>query len=158
MSNKEKKPKESPSKDSDVQFGTDSQQYSRQSVLSLPKALKDYLKDQNLDFRFMNATEFRKYGGIHRAHFTAFEVPHELRSSLGGVFGVTADGLIQRGDAILGVRPKRIADARKAESDAQKKQLYRQTSVAAQAKKLKEHVDKGSLADETRIIEGYDEE
>ncbi len=149
---KETKPTETPSYDStfrDTEFAFNNK-------LGLPKELKEYLTSQGLDWRFLNAREYRENGNIHQAHWRAFKVPAD-KVGAEGFYGANAEGLVQRGDLILGVRTKAISAAHKEHINKRNQALYRQGSVEGQAKKLREVVKESSLASETRVTEGYED-
>ncbi len=93
------------------------------NMLALPDTLKTYLTAQGLDWRFLNAKEFRGAGGYHRSHWQPLKITTEMGDL--GLSAVTAEGLIQRGDLILGVRTKAVT-AKHKEFLAEKNRRYSQ--------------------------------
>jgi hypothetical protein len=149
---KEIKKTEEPSRDSTFRDA----EFAFNNKLGLPQELKDYLTSQGLDWRFLNAREYVANGNIHSGHWRAFKVPAD-KVNAEGFYGANAEGLVQRGDLILGVRTKAISAAHKEHINKRNQALYRQGSVEGQAKKLREVVKDSSLSAETRITEGYED-
>lgn len=150
---KEKKNKESVNKDPIWSGPTDASDVT--SRLALPKKLKDYLNSQGMDFRFLNATQFRASGNYHGRDWRPFDV--RAAKSLGGeTFGANAEGVIQRGDLILGIRPKNISAAHK-ERLAKKNAAYSAANVAkTHAKQIKEQIRERGMGEYTRVEDGDD--
>lgn len=155
MSNKGKDTKKSDTPSRDVTFR--STEFAFNNRLALPDEVKEYLTGKGLDWRFLNAQEFRASGNIHRSHWRPFKIPAEMAGA-DGFYGANAEGLIQRGDLILGVREKAITVAHKEHINKRNKALYQQATVEGQAKKLKETVRESSIAADTKILEGYEDE
>lgn len=146
---KEKKTKEKPNRDPSV-LRLDPNEFFN-NTLSLPQSLKEYLKGEELDWRFLNAGEFRSRSNSHRSNWRVFVVPDSMRTEL----GATAEGTIQRGDVILGVREKQvsavhrkiIADRTRRQSGANKQSANELRNMAKQA----------GVSGQTKIHEGYED-
>lgn len=145
---KEKKPQEKIKHDPDFI----SEEFAYNNMLSLPQALKDYLNGKDLDWRFLNAAQFRRAGNYHRSHWKPLNATSEMVDMIDGI---TAEGLIQRGDLILGVRPKAIS-VKHRESLAQK--ARRMGGFAQEsAKQMKDDLRRKGISG-IKIEEGYDED
>lgn len=145
---KEKRVTETPSHDSsfgsvDFSFGT--------SILALPDALKNYLTKLDMDWRFLNAQEFRNRGNVHRGHWQPFKAPKE--ASAEGMYGCNAEGLVQRGDLILGVRPKAIT-AKHKEHLADLRRPYSNFNKT-EAQKMRRIAQESGLGNDVKVDEGY---
>ena len=147
---KERKPKEMKSFDP----GLGDKEFTYTNRLALPKELKDYLKSIDMDFRFLNAAEFRAAGGYHRSQWQPFKAPADAVKQ--GLYGVTPEGLIQRGDLILGVRSKAITAQHSAHL-AEKRKRYSNYGKT-EAKRMREHIRSTGLSDHVRVEEGYGED
>lgn len=149
MSNKEKKPTSTPSRDPEIKFD-----YAEfyQNTLSLPQAFKDKLKEEGLDYRFLNRADFVKNGNTHRSHWKAYVLKDRSETS---VIGVTPDGHVQRGDLILGVRAKNISSAHK-NYLKQRSDQYKGHNKA-KAEELRRLAKDNGLGADTTIHEGYEE-
>lgn len=124
--------------------------------LALPSKLKEYLNAQGMDFRFLNATQYRASGNFHKSDWRPFDI-RGAKSLAGETFGANAEGIIQRGDLILGIRPKTISAAHK-QRLADKNQRYSQANVAkTQKKQFQEQVRDAGLGEYVSVKEGYDE-
>lgn len=124
--------------------------------LTLPQELKTYLADQGMDFRFLNAAAFRQAGNYHHSDWRPFDV--RQAKSLSAATGATAEGLIQRGDLILGIRPKTIS-AKHRETLNRRNKAYSQANVAkSQAKQFREAIRDQGLSEHASVDEGYDED
>lgn len=148
---KEVKPKEKASREP-KQLSFDPNEFF-QNTLALPTALKDSMTAQGLDWRFINANEFKKNGGVHHAHWKPYKVdrsPDEV-----GLFSLSPEGYVQRGDLILGVRPKAITQSHKAFLKRRNEQY--QAFNKEKAKELRKHFQSAGLGSETTIHEGYED-
>lgn len=119
-----------------------------QDRMTLPASIKAYLKEKDLDFRFLNSREFRMKGNIHRSHWQPFKVPAELQ----GQTAVNAEGVIARGDLILGVRPKYITQKHREHLAEKNARLAGYTKQ--KAKELRADAKKAGVG----FTEGYDDE
>lgn len=139
---KEKKVSEKANRDPGTEgFNPDSFFMNR---LSLPQSLKDKLTAEGLDWRFINANQFRQSGGMHTSHW----VPYKFSQ---GEFGSNAEGILQRGDVILATRPKAVTVAHK---DYLKKRNDALSRVNKQhATELKKQLGAAGA----KVYEGYDE-
>lgn len=147
---KDKKNPTNPKRDPEIKF--DYQEF-YQNSLSLPQAFKDRLKAEGLDFRFLNRNEYNKNGNTHRAHWRAYKLvgnPEDV-----GLLGVTAEGHIQRGDLILGVRDKQMSAGHKKFLQARAKQY--QGHNKAKAQEIRQLAKEHGVDENTEVFEGYDE-
>lgn len=129
-------------------------EFAYNNMLALPQGLKTYLTDKGLDWRFLNATQFRAGGNYHRSNWKALNVrEHESATEL--VSGITAEGLIQRGDLILGVRTKAIS-AKHREFLAEKNRRYNNFNKE-KAKEMRDDVRRKGISG-VSIEEGYGED
>lgn len=128
--------------------------FSFQDRLALPADLKKYLNDEGMDYRFLNSSEFRASGNYHRSHWQPFKAPADIVQA--GLYGVTADGHVQRGDLILGIRPKALS-AKHREHLKQKRSKY-SNFAKTEAKRMQQEIRDKGLGDHVRVEEGYDED
>lgn len=147
---KDLKPKQKPSRDSEF-GGAFSYDQMFNNRLSIPASLKAYLKEQGLSWRFLNANEFRVNGSMHRSHWKPFKVPAEQKTDL----ETTAEGLICRGDLILGVRDEQITSMHK---KFLKDRTDRQTSSTKDSAKQLRAMAREAGVEKMKITEGYDED
>ncbi len=115
--------------------------------LSLPDALKQRMTKEGLDWRFINAQQFRSEGNVHRSHWTPYIVKDSPLAN--------AEGLIARGDLILGVRPKSVTDAHRKYLKGRNNLQKGHNKAAAQ--ELKKMVRDAGLGEGSRVHEGYEE-
>ncbi len=149
---KEKKPTQTPNRDPEIKF--DRSQFF-QNRLSLPKALTDKINSEGLDFRFVNANEFRRNGNVHQSYWRPYVLTSGAQEL--GLTDVTAEGLIQRGDLILAVREKKITKAHK-EFLADQNRMYSSASYNKEkAKEMRALAKSHGVSDETEIHEGYED-
>lgn len=144
---KDVKQVETPSKDSEVEFGQGSFRF--RDRMSLAPNIKTYINALGKDFRFLNAREFRNSGNLHHSYWVPFVVPQEERANM----GANAEGNITRGDMILGVRDKRITKAHRKFLD-ERVAIQNGTAKSAAAQ-LRDQARKsgGSVG----VIEGFDD-
>ncbi len=147
---KEKRMTETVSRDSSFQ---DDSEFTYGNVLALPKELKTYLNEKGLDWRFLNATQFRAGGNYHRSNWKPLNVK-DHQGSLDSIVGTTVEGLIQRGDLILGVRSKAIT-AKHREFLAERNRRYNNFNKD-EAAKLRADARRSGL--DVKVHEGYDDE
>lgn len=121
------------------------------NLLTIPVPLKTFLTEQGMDWRFLNAKEYRANGSIHNSQWQPLKVPADLDL---GLTAVTAERHLQRGDLILGIRPKTIS-AKHKEALRKKNELYSNFGKN-EAKRLKEYVKSRGMS--VKISEGYDED
>lgn len=147
---KDKKMTETPSRDP---VFTD-EAFTYNNMLALPDSLKTYLTEKNLDWRFLNAREYRNAGNYHRSHWQPFKVTPDM-SDL-GITAVTAEGLIQRGDLILGVRTKAISARHKEFLTEKNRRLsgFNKTK----AKELQEDIRRKGLNDSVKVDDSFDDD
>lgn len=146
---KESKPKEQ--RNIEPKFGEEEFTYG--NMLALPPEIKTYLIDQSLDWRFLNASQFRAAGNYHRSHWKPLNVKEH--PPIASMAGSSAEGLIQRGDLILGVRTKALT-AKHKEFLNEKNRRYG-NFAKDEAKKMRDEVRRKGLEGVT-VKEGYDED
>ncbi len=129
-----------------------SEEFTYHNALALPMELKQHLTEKGLDWRFLNANEFRKSGNYHRSHWKPFAVTPDTAELISTS---TAEGLIQRGDLILGVRPKAIS-AKHREFLAERNRKYG-NFAQDEAQKLRDDIRRKGLSG-VRVEEGYGKE
>jgi hypothetical protein len=122
--------------------------------LSLPPDLKKMLHEAGFDYRFLNASEFRANSNHHRGGWQPFRAKADDASK--GMYGVTPEGIVQRGDLILGIRPKKMSEEHR-KVLANKRSIYTNFSKT-QAKQLKQQIKDAGLGDQMSVSEGYDED
>lgn len=147
---KDIKTKETPNQD--PQFTDEAFAYN--NMLALPDNLKSYLTGKGYDWRFLNAKEYRGAGGYHRSHWQPLKVTAEMGSL--GLAAVTAEGHIQRGDLILGIRPKTIS-AKHREMLKEKNKMYSNFGKN-EARKMRDDIARKGLESTVKVEEGYDED
>lgn len=119
--------------------------------LSLADALKDKMRKENLDWRFINASQFRSDGNIHRSHWK----PYRLEGADVVTFGANPEGLINRGDLILAVRSTKITQAHK--QFLAKRNAAQKSENAVGASELRKMAKAAGVEKEAKIYEGYEE-
>lgn len=129
-----------------------SEEFTYHNALAIPAELKAHLTGKGLDWRFLNANEFRKAGNYHRSHWKPFTVTPDMASMISTT---TSEGLIQRGDLILGVRPKAIS-AKHREFLAERNRRYN-NFAKDEAQKLREDIRRKGLSG-VKVEEGYGKE
>lgn len=146
---KDTRPKEKPNRDPKALAFAYDEFYNNR--LSLPDALKAHLKSKDLVWRFMNAQQFRQNGNMHHSHWTPYKVD--------GDFGITpnAEGLIQRGDLVLGVRSREMNQAHKQFLQERVKRQSGAVSNKVQARELRKLAKDHGVEDKVQIHEGYEE-
>lgn len=119
-----------------------------QNKLSLNQIVKDHLSSKGLDWRFINAREYRNDGNIHSTGWAPYRFPKDS----GCQDFVNNEDIIQRGDLILGVREKKVTAAYR-RLLADKNQRYNAFNKS-EAKKLRQMLREGGMGD-SRVEEGY---
>lgn len=117
--------------------------------LVLPEALKASLNEKGLDFRFLNASEFRASGNYHRSQWVPYKFDDADEAAK---YGATAEGVIARGDLVLGVRPKAIT-AKHREFLRERNRKYSQFNKT-EAQKMRQHIKDSGLGGHVRVVEG----
>ncbi len=129
-------------------------EFAYNNMLALPQELKAYLNSKDLDWRFLNANQFRSAGNYHRSNWKALNM-REHSAAIDVISGVTAEGLIQRGDLVLGVRPKAVS-AKHREFLAEKNRRYSNFNKE-KAKELRDDVRRQGISG-VSVEEGYGED
>lgn len=158
MSTREKRPTQSKPverKSADTVLSSDDWDYSvnERNMLSLPTELKQELMSQDLDWRFISALQFREKGNIHHNQWRPYNVTE--KKPYARMQGVTAEGVLQRGDLILAVRPKKLSSMYKAKL-AEKNRAYSGYNKA-KADELRDLARESGIDKATKIHEGYDQ-
>lgn len=149
---KETKTKDTPDRDPQVSAFSYDEFFNNR--LSLTDALKEFLKGQGLDWRFINAAQFRGAGNVHRSHWKPYRIEDADAKRI-GVEGMTVEGIVQRGDLVLAVRPKTISNKHKeflAQRNAALAGYNKSTS-----KELKDRAREAGIGEQVRVHEGYEE-
>lgn len=145
---KEKKVKVKPA--SDPVLSLDANEFFN-NTLSLSDTLKSHMSENNLDWRFINITQFRAASNTHRSRWQPFTVPDAMRASC----GATAEGLIQRGDVLLAVRDKAITAAhKKILADKTRRQSGYNKQAANELRQL---ARENKVQDQSKVYEGYED-
>lgn len=81
------------------------------NALHLPPEIQADLDAQGLEAHWMNATKLFQMGGYHPKGWTPYRRKATSTSSLSEFkIGTDPDGILRRGDSILGVKPKEQAE------------------------------------------------
>ncbi len=126
------------------------EEFAYNNMLALPVDLKRYLTDKNMDWRFLNANQFRQAGNYHRSHWKPFNAGPEV---VGMINGITAEGLVKRGDLILGVRPKYISVKHRESLKQRADAMSGMPKLAAQ--QLRQTIREKGLGEHVSVKEGY---
>jgi hypothetical protein len=119
--------------------------------LALTNEIKTHLTEKGLDWRFINAAQFRNEGNVHRSHWK----PYKFEGvDFGGI--LNAEGYIARGDLILAVRQKQV-------SQAHRKFLNQRNNIQkgfnkAEAKKFRQNLRDNGLEGQVNVVEDDDSE
>ncbi len=143
---KDRKYKETPNRDPGIKEGA----FEYGNKLSLPEELKASLTKQALDWRFLNASQFRESGNYHRSNW----IPYKVLAGEAATYGATPEGTIVRGDLILGVRAKSMT-AKHKEFLKERNQRYAQFNKT-EAQKLRQAARDSGLGGHVKVVEGYD--
>lgn len=120
--------------------------------LALNPEIKAQLKSEGLEWRFINRLQFREKGNSHRSHWQ----PYQLKTANGqaGV-GTDAEGMVVRGDLVLAVRPKEIADRHRQFLEA-KRARYRGYNREV-ADEMRQRAREEGVSRAMKVHEGYDD-
>lgn len=121
--------------------------------LSLSSELKQELKDQGLDWRFINIQTFRNKGNRHPSLWRPYNV--KARSPMEAFKGVDPEGVLTRGDLVLAVRPKHVSEAYK--KNVAKRNAANAGYNRAQAEQMKQMARSAGVDGQVKIHEGYDD-
>jgi hypothetical protein len=119
------------------------------NALTIPSALKDVIKNEGKDFRFINSTQFAISGNMHKTYWTPYQVPEQFRQL------ADVNGVIRRGDLVLAVRDKNVT--------SQYRKLVNQRNAANKgvnkmhAKELRAMARDAGVEGGVKISEGYEE-
>lgn len=140
-------------KSADVNLFQDDWDYSvsERNMLSLPQELKEELMSQDLDWRFISALQFREKGNIHHNQWRPYNVTQ--KAPYARMQGVTAEGVLQRGDLILAVRPKKLSQVYRARLE-EKNNAYKGYNKE-KAEELRSLARESGIDKATKIHEGY---
>lgn len=147
MKGKEVRPTEAKSHDVDLSQFDFSERFDNR--LALSKQLKDQLNREGLDWRFINATSFRRNGNMAKFYWR----PYKVETQVPEAYGLNSEGYVQREDLILAVRPKAASQAHK-KYLAERRQLYKNIN--------KQHADElrssaKAAGANVKILEGYED-
>jgi hypothetical protein len=128
--------------------------YEMDNMLSIPEDLKRELAEQDLVGRWLNGTRLKEMQGYHK---NGWQVYRRDTSKTGGItafrFGNDPDGIVRRGDCILGVMPTAQNENLKAKKDKEAKRGY--GINASKAAEMRAAL--GQAGVKAKVIEGYDE-
>ena len=122
--------------------------------LSLPSELKQKLTSEGLDWRFINALQFREGGNMHRSHWKPYKIDNPQSV---GIMNTTAEGFLTRGDLVLATRPKVITRKHKeflAKRNAAYSGVNYNKTVAQEMKKIARDYN---VEEQVKVYEGYEE-
>jgi hypothetical protein len=147
---KEKKQTTKPSRDPQVSRFSRANNFNNRLVI--PQPLMDKLTKDDLDWRFINANQFRMNGNSHNFEWTPYkpENPAEL-----GVMGVNAEGLIQRGDLLLAVRPKSTTREHR-QFLKEQRDIYKGYN-RQKAKEMRDLFREHGVSEDASVHEGYED-
>lgn len=121
--------------------------------LKIPDDLRKELDDQNLSAKWINAQVVYSHGGYHPKGWTPYKRKNVTQSMTEFGLGKDPEGVIRRGDLILGVKTKDMA--------AKEKQYLRQKADRAmgvnkaKADELRRFAQDAKI--DVTVHEGYDE-
>jgi hypothetical protein len=119
--------------------------------LALPKELKEQITAQGYVYRWLNEADFRTNNMLHRSGWLPYNTNTQKSSKLRSQSDV--EGLIRRGDLILGVRP---VEFNKAHADAVRiKNKRMQNTSAIKADEFQEFANRSGV--KAKVFKGYDE-
>lgn len=121
--------------------------------LSISDDLKQELRDQDLDWRFINIAMFRKSGNRHKNLWRPYNV--KASSPIDAFAGIDPEGVLTRGDLVLAVRPKHVTAAYKRKVD--QRNAANAGFNKAKAEEMKQLARSAGVADQVKIHEGYDD-
>jgi len=147
----EAKPKEAKKKDPIWDAAGFDEFYNNQ--LSLSADLKQELRDQGLDWRFINISTFRSSGNRHKNLWRPYNV--KGKSPIDAFAGIDPEGVLTRGDLVLAVRPKHVTAAYRKKVDQKNK--ANAGFNKAKAAEMKQLARDAGVADQVKIHEGYED-
>lgn len=121
--------------------------------LSLSAELKAELKEQDLDWRFINIAQFRHAGNRHHSLWRPYNV--KSRSPIDAFKGIDPEGVLTRGDLVLAVRPKHVSAAYR--KKLEKRNLANAGYNRAKAEEMKQLARSAGVGDQVKIHEGYED-
>ena len=99
--------------------------------LSIPAALQQELDDAGYDYRWLNEAVYRQNYNMHKSGWK----PYHVKNKRAMPSEIDSEGILRRGDLILGVRPKDLSNQHRQKiNDAN----LRQSGKAMQKKKTEE--------------------
>lgn len=150
----DKKPIEKKSKDfsDDPVWGSQGFEEFYDNRLSLSAELKKELKDQGLDWRFINISTFRKAGNRHHSLWRPYNI--KSKSPIDAFKGVDPEGVLTRGDLVLAVRPKHVSAAYSKKLEARNRANAGYNK--AKAEEMRQMAKSAGVGDQVKIHEGYE--
>jgi hypothetical protein len=129
--------------------------YEMENMLSIPADLQKELEEQDLVGRWLNAGKLKEMQGYHKR---GWQVYHRPADKVGGIigfkFGNDPDGIVRRGDCILGVMPTAQHKSLKSKLDKEAKRGYGVNK--AKADEMRNLLGSSGIKN-ARVLEGYDE-
>ncbi len=131
--------------------GSSSFSFTPRNPLDIPEELKRELKEQGLDYRWLDAKQMASNNNMHRMHWEIYK--RKATSSEDLIKnGLPADGTIRSGTCVLGVRK---IDKSQAHKDFLKEKRVRQNqSLKSQVQQFREEARRGGGSSKGEIEVG----
>lgn len=123
---------------------------------ALPEALKDELRSQDLEWRFINSIKYKEMG-FHRSHWVPYKIKNKavLDGIYANVFGADPEGFFRRGADILAVKPKAAANAQR-EHIRRLTRMQEATYSKEKASQIKDMFKEAGI--KAKPLDGYDDD
>ena len=99
--------------------------------LDVPQCYIDEAAKKNLEIRWLSSKDLRENHGAHKNHYAAYKFESNpsdgIMSDERFAYGNDPEGIVRRGDLVLGARPIEIGDQHRAHL-AEKRQMYNRFS------------------------------
>ncbi len=118
--------------------------------LQIPVDVADEAAAKNLVLRWINAKEFRNNQGMHKSYWQIFKADC-LKSSKDSIYGADPEGILRRGDLILGCRSRELHEAHQGALE-DRNRAYKQHNKKA-AQKMRQDAARAGV--DIKIHEGY---
>lgn len=126
------------------------------NALELDPRITSYLASKGLDYRFVNAKQMAEKG-FHNNYWEVYQPKkHGMIEGIEEFYwGLSPDGIIKRGDAVLAVRPQEVSQEHKAILREKNDRLSIKSYNRRKAAELRQQAKDSNL--EAEIHEGYEE-
>jgi hypothetical protein len=124
------------------------------NTLAIPDEIQAELESKGLVGRWLNAKEVYKNQGYHPRGWSVYRRDKPSSDTLNFKFGNDPDGIVRRGDCILGVKTVEQHKAHKDHLDARARRGY--DINAEKAKEMKSLLGQSGLKN-AKVLEGYDD-